>query len=120
MKKADKKAPYHGLTFHQFMAKRHPEVRLIEHLSSVDTVFTLITECWDAAGGLVTDNSCKKLCSRFKSCEGAAKMQALGQQIFDQGPDNLEWCGVCGCVFPKGRSNDDNVRRNPELCEGCQ
>lgn len=101
-KKIDKRAPFKGLTFKEFMKKAHPDMSI---MMCGDTM-TLVGEFCGHAGGLMTDTGCINVCERYSSCDEACYTQDLVKIMEGEGGT---WCDVCGETIPES-SMDDIVR----------
>jgi len=90
MKKKDPKAPYKGLTHEQFMAKRHPDMKIVE----IDGDKIIVGVFCGYAQGPMTDTGCVNVCERYSSCTAAMENNDLCQIISRDG--ERTWCDVCG------------------------
>jgi hypothetical protein len=112
----DPKAPYKGLTPEQFMAKRYPDMKIVE----IDGDKIIVGQFCGYADGPMTDVGCMNVCERYSSCTAAMETNDL-MQIIDQDGERT-WCDVCGDTIT---SMDDVIRvgvpgRRYKVCsEGC-
>lgn len=105
MKKIDKRAPYHGLTFKQFFAKRHSDLTIIK---ANDGTKVIAGEFCGFADGPMTDTGCVNVCPEYSSCDAAMEIGDLVKIMDGEGGT---WCSVCGDTIPES-SEEDIIRVN--------
>lgn len=110
-KKTDKKAPYKGLTFKEFFAKRHPDLAIVK----VDGDNVIVGQFCGYAQGPMTDTGCMHVCPEYSSCDAAMEIGDL-VKIMDR--EGGTWCDVCGDTIPES-SDATRVRTKSKSYKCC-
>lgn len=114
--KIDRKAPYKGLTIRQYMAKKHPDIFILD---SVEWNMPVLAGVFCGyAQGPMTDTGCINVCDRYSSCDEACHIGDLAKLV--EGGYGQTWCDVCGELIP---DSDDPIRVNSrkaryKVCSG--
>ena len=111
-KKTDKKAPYKGLTFKEFFAKRHPDLTIIK---ANDGTKVIAGEFCGYAWGPMTDTGCMHVCPEYSSCDAAMETNDLVKIMDGEGGT---WCDVCGDTIPES-SDATRVRTKGKSYKCC-
>lgn len=114
-KNNSKKAPYKGLTFKEFFAKRHSDLAIVK----VDGDNIIVGQFCGYAQGPMTDTGCMNVCPEYSSCDAAMETNDLVKIMDGEGGT---WCDNCGDTIPE---SSDAIRvthqgRRYKVCsEGC-